>query len=119
VLNQSPRGCRGPWDNHPSLVTYYTPVPERGLFVATWWVQARGPCQRVVLRLAQDTCSECRRRHWCGRGDALHTWAHDAARATVGGLSEAHAWAVCQVRAGQVPGPLTRWLLHLARRKGW
>jgi hypothetical protein len=91
-------------------VTYYTPVPERNLFVATWWVRAHfnGLCNTVVLRLGQDTCTACGRRHWCGSGDVLHHWAHDGARATIGGLGEAHAWAVAQVRAGQAPRLVAR-----------
>jgi hypothetical protein len=117
ALNQSPCGCTDPWRYHPRIVTYYTPVPERGLFVLTWWVRAHGLCRTQVLRLGQDTCLVCGQRHWCGRGQALHTWEHDAAQATVGGLSESHACAVVQVRAGQVPPHLS--LIRRLRDRVW
>ena len=79
--------------------------------VVMWWVRAHGPCRMQVLRLGQETCLVCGQRNWCGRGDAPHTWEHNAAPAagsnlpaiTFGGLGEAHAWAVVRVRAGQVP----------------
>src|SRR5438874_8226155 len=51
-------------------------------------------CRTQVVRLGQGTCLTCGQRHWCGRGDALHTWEYNAAPAagsnlptiTVGGL---------------------------------
>jgi hypothetical protein len=112
--NQSPCGCTDPWRYYPRIVTFCTAVPERGLFVATWWVRAHELCRTQVVRLGQDTCSMCGQRHWCGRGRALHTWVHDAAHATVGGLGEAHAWAVAQVRSGQAP-PARPTLIHRLR----
>jgi hypothetical protein len=111
ALNWSLCGCTQPRYIQQQIVTYYTAVPERGLFVVTWWVRAHGLCRTQVVRLGQATCLTCGQRHWCGRGDALHTWEYNAAPATgsnlptitVGGLGEAHAWAVVQVRAGQAP----------------
>ena len=124
--NQSPCGCTDPWRYHPRIVTYDTPVPERGLFVTTWWVRAHGLCRTQVVRLGLDTCPVCGQRHWCGRGRALHTWVHDAAPAagsnlpaiTVGGLGEAHAWAVVKVRAGQAP-PARPALIRRLRDRMW
>jgi hypothetical protein len=101
--HQSPCSCMDPWRYYPRIVAFYTAVPERGLFVATWWVRDHGLCRTKVVRLGQDTCLVCSQRHWCGRGRALHTWVHDTAQATVGGLGEVHAWTVVQVRSGQVP----------------
>ena len=124
ALNQSLCGCTEPWRIHQQIVTYYTDVPERGLFVVTWWVRAHGLCRTQVLRLGQDTCLVCGQRHGCGRGDALHTWEYNAAPAagsnlpaiTVGGLGEAHAWAVVQVRAGQAPPPQASFVSRLRDR---
>jgi hypothetical protein len=129
ALNRSLCGCAQPQHLHQQIVTYYTAVPERGLFVATWLVRAHGLCRTQVTRLGQDTCLVCGQRHWCGRGKVLHTWERSAAPAagsnlpviTVGGLGEAHEWAVCQVRAGQVPQtrrPRLLRLLDRARRNG-
>jgi hypothetical protein len=111
ALNQSLCGCTQPWHIHQQIATYYTAVPERGLFIVTWWVRAHGLCRTQVVRLGQDNCLVCGQRRWCGRGEALHTWEYNAAPVTgsnqpaitVGGLGEAHAWSVAQVRTGQVP----------------
>jgi hypothetical protein len=80
----------------------------------------------VALRMWKDTCLVCGQQHWCGRGDALHTWEYNAAPApgstlptiTVGGLGEAHAWAVVQVRTGQVP-PARPALIRRLRDRAW
>ena len=126
ALNQSLCGCTQPWQVHQQIVTYDTAVPERSLFVVTWWVRAHGLCRTQVVRLGQGTCRTCGQRHWCGKGDALHTWEYNAAPApgstlptiTVGGLGEAHAWAVVQVRTGQVP-PARPALIRRLRDRVW
>jgi hypothetical protein len=56
ALIQTLCGCTQPWQIHQQIVTYYTAVPERRLFVVTWWVRAHGLCRTQVVRLGQGTC---------------------------------------------------------------
>jgi hypothetical protein len=58
ALNQSLCGCTQPWQIHQQIVTYYTAVPERSLFVVTWWVRAHGlwapPARPALIHRLRD-----------------------------------------------------------------